>query len=127
MEKLAILGQILLGLFFVYNGINHFIKSKAMAGYAASKKLPMAMEGVLLTGLVLLLGGLSILSGWYLVYGIWGLIAFLVIVNLTIHNFWADKDEMTKSMNAVNFNKNSALIGALLILLSFVDSWPWVL
>ena len=127
MQNLPILGQVLLGLFFVLSGVNHFKNLKGSAGYAASKNVPMPETAVAVSGAVLIFGGLSILSGRYLEFGIWGLIVFLILASVMFHNFWADKDAQSKMMNKIQFMKNTALIGALLMLLSLVRDWPYSL
>ena len=125
METLSILGQVLFGLFFIFNGFNHLTKNKMMASYAASKGVPIPNIAVFVTGLMLLGGGLSIVSGWYLNYGLWLLVIFFVLVTLIMHNFWADKEPQMRMMNMIHFMKNSALLGAILMLLSMQGAWPW--
>lgn len=127
MQNIQILGQVLLGLFFVLSGVNHFKNKKGSVGYAASKKVPMPEISVLGSGIVLILGGISIITGMYLELGLWALVIFLVLANVMFHNFWADKDAQSKMMDMTQFLKNTALIGALLILTSLVHDWPYSL
>ncbi len=127
MENLYVLGQILLGLFFLVSGAKHFMNLKGSTGYAASKKVPMPELAVMGTGALLILGGLSILTGMYLELGIWALIVFLLVVSVIFHNFWADTDIQMKQMNQIQFMKNMALLGALLMLLNLVNDWPFSL
>ena len=126
-QNAAIVGQVLFGLYFLHNALNHFIRAKMLAGYAASKKVPLPMLAVIGSGLLLLAGGLSVLSGLYLIYGLSCLVLFLLVVTFWIHNFWADKDPSAKMMIMVNFTKNMALLGAVLMFYGFMDTWPWVL
>jgi putative oxidoreductase len=58
------IARVILGLYFLYNGLNHLRNLKAMAEYARFKKVPSAEFMVALTGLMLLAGGISILSGY---------------------------------------------------------------
>lgn len=127
MEIVYIIGQVIFGSFFVIMSLNHFFKLGMMAQYAASKKVPLPTLAIFGSGLFLLAGGLSIITGWYLQYALWLLVAFLVIVTLWMHNFWADKDPMMKMNNTISFMKNFALLGAVLFTMAFIDSWPWVL
>ncbi|RIH86628.1 DoxX [Meiothermus luteus] len=117
MEALFWLGRILLGGFFVLNGINHFVQAKQMIPYASSKGVPAPALAVYGTGLMLLVGGLSILTGWYLSLGLWLLVVFLLFVTPWMHNFWAVKEPMQRMGEMVNFMKNTALLGAVLMLL----------
>ncbi|NQV90689.1 DoxX family membrane protein [Candidatus Uhrbacteria bacterium] len=118
MENLFLVGQIVLGLYFVMAGLMHFMKMKDMVGYAKMKKLPMPEVAVGLSGLVMVLGGAGILFQTSLVFAYWALIAFLVLSAFLMHNFWTQNDPQAKMMDMVNFQKNLALAAALLILLT---------
>ena len=65
MDIIMIIGRVLFALMFVSGGLNHFTKAKDMAGYAQFKKVPAAKASVFLSGVVLLLGGLSVILGIY--------------------------------------------------------------
>ncbi|GIW25578.1 DoxX family membrane protein [Meiothermus sp.] len=121
MELLFWIGRILLGGFFILNGFNHFVMSKQMIPYAQSKGVPMPAFAVYVTGLMLLLGGLAILTGLYVQVGLWLLVVFLLFVTPWMHNFWALQDPMQRMGEMVNFMKNTGLLGAVLMLLYL---WP---
>ena len=121
MQFIFTLGQVLFGGFFLYSGFNHFKHYKSMAGYATSKKVPMPTAAVLLTGLLLTLGGLgiifSIMTAWALVL----ISVFLFVTSFAMHNFWKSTEPMEKQMQIIQFTKNMALLGAALMLLAL--SW----
>jgi putative oxidoreductase len=106
------------------NGFNHFRKMKMMKGYASSKGVPMAGLAIAITGLMILLGGLGILLGTYIQLSVLLLAIFLIFVTFKMHNFWAITEPNMKMMEMVNFYKNLALLGAVLMIL-FIPS-PWV-
>src|SRR5580765_702400 len=54
---LFLLGRVLYGGFFVLGGINHFQHLGMMAGFTASKGVPAAKPLVLVSGLLILVGG----------------------------------------------------------------------
>lgn len=118
MEILFIIGRILLGGFFVYNAISHFIKLNMLSGYAKSKGVPAAKFSVVFTGIMLLVGGLSIIFNVYAMIGIWILIVFLVLTTAMMHPFWKEKDPMARMHDQIGFMKNLAILGALLIMVS---------
>lgn len=124
MDYLFLVGRILFGGYFVYNGINHFLNLKTMAGYAQSKGTPAPEVAVVGSGLMLVLGGLSILLGAYPVVGIALLIGFLVPTSFVMHNFWKAADPQTKMNDMINFTKNVALAAALLMFLAIPRPWP---
>jgi putative oxidoreductase len=121
---LLIIGRIILGVFFIYSGVNHFIGFRMMTEYARMKGVPFPAIAQGATGLMLLLGGLSIVFGLYPSVGIVLLVAFLVPVSLMMHNFWKLEDPQLKMADRVNFMKNMALVGALLMLLAIPSPWP---
>lgn len=127
MEVLHLLGRVIFGGFFIYNGINHFIQLDGMKGYAASKGLPAPALAVAGSGALMLLGGLSVLLGLWPQIGLWFLILFLVAAAVMMHNFWAVPEEQ-KQAEMINFTKNIALAGAALMMLIFAgDAWPFSL
>ncbi len=127
MAELFLLGRIVVGLFYLFNAFNHFSRVQMMAGYAASKGVPAPHAMVVLTGILLLVGGLSILFGAYPSVGVAAVVVFLVVVAFWMHNFWAVQDPMQRVGEMVNFNKNLALAGSALMFLAIPQPWPYSL
>lgn len=127
MQTFLVLAQVLLGLFFVQSGLMHFMKMNMMVGYAKDKKLPSPQAGVAISGLMLLAGGLSVLTGRYLDIGLWLLVAFLLLASIMMHAFWKVKDEKDKMTNMHFFMGNMALLFALVMLMGMAGNWPWTL
>jgi len=123
-DVLFLIGRVLVGTFYIMNGINHFTKSRTMAGYAKSKKVPFPEFFVFLTGLMLILGGASLLLGYYPILGIALIVVFLVITSLFMHNFWAVPQEQRMS-EMINFMKNIALAGSTLMFLAIQAPWAF--
>jgi len=120
---LFILGRLLFGGYFVNAGINHFRMIDPMAGYAKMKGVPMPKAAVAFSGLLLLIGGLSILLSLYPTVGSAALVLFLVPVSFTMHAYWKIQDPQMKMAEKVNFLKNIALLGAALLLLAIPQPW----
>ena len=106
------------------SGYNHFQHLQMLTGYAQSKGVPMPKESVILTGLMLVLGGLGILLGFYIGFSIFLLALFLFVTTFTMHQFWKITDQ-SRMGEQINFMKNMALLGALLMLLAI--PLPWVM
>jgi putative oxidoreductase len=70
---------------------------------------------VVLTGLMLLLGGLSILLGFWVKVGAALLVLFLVPTAFIMHNFWTVTDPMARANDQAHFLKDLALAGAALM------------
>lgn len=124
MDTLLLVGRIIFGGYFIYNGINHFLGFGPMTQYAKSKGVPLPAMAQGLAGLMLLLGGVSIVFGIYPFVGIVLLAAFLVPASLMMHNFWKLEDVHSRLADKVNFIKNVALLGAILMLLAIPSPWP---
>lgn len=121
------LGRMILGGYFIYNGINHFMNREGMSGYAGSKGVPAPSLAVMVTGAMLVAGGASVLTGVRPRVGA-GLIAgFLAGVSPAMHNFWAVQDPQQRMGELVNFSKNMALLGTASLLAALPEPWPWSL
>ncbi len=127
MDIAFLVGRIIYGGYFLWNGINHFRNLRMMSGYAQSKGTAAPKLAVGGSGLLLILGGLSMLLGVYPIIGAILLIIFLLGVSIRMHNFWAVQDPQMKMMETINFTKNMALLGAALMVLAIPGPWPFSL
>jgi putative oxidoreductase len=117
MKVTTLIGRILYSLIFIFAAAGHF-KPETIA-YAASQGVPLASLAVPASGVLSLIGGLSIALGYRTRWGAWALVAFLVPVTLSLHNFWAVTDPMMRQMQVAMFMKNVALIGGALAFAAF--------
>jgi putative oxidoreductase len=117
MDAVLLIGRILFAFMFVMSGINHLVpkNTAAMTGYAQFKKVPAAKLSVQLSGVLLLLGGLSIILGVYADLGAIVMAALLVIMALKMHDFWA-ADATSKQTEMIAFMKNISMAGGALFL-----------
>ncbi|MDD4989097.1 MAG: DoxX family membrane protein [Candidatus Pacebacteria bacterium] len=124
MDLLLLLGRVLFGGFFLYNAFNHFTKANMMTAYTASKHVPSPKLAVYATGLLLFLGGTGVLLGISPEWALLCLLVFLVPVTFIMHQFWRETDPMQRMVQTIQFTKNVALIGAVLMMLSLSTPWP---
>jgi putative oxidoreductase len=127
MEIALLVGRILFGGFFIMSGINHFRNLAMMSGYAGSKNVPSPRLAVIGTGVMLAVGGASVLLGIVPIVGLMVLILFLLSTLVTMHDFWNLKDPQQRAAEQVNFLKNVALIGASLALMYGASNWTLAL
>ncbi|MDX1662091.1 MAG: DoxX family protein [Gemmatimonadota bacterium] len=111
-----LVGRILFALIFLMSGIGHFAKADEMAGYAASRGAPAPKASVILSGVAILAGGLSVLLGVWMEIGLWLLFFFLVAAAFTIHTFWTMDDPMQVQTEQAMFMKNLSMAGACMAL-----------
>ena len=129
MSIVLLIGRIILGGYFLYSGIHHFTSLEYIAGYAKMKGTPAPKAAVAGTGALLILGGLSLLLGALPIIGCILLLIFLLGVSSAVHNFWSVQDPQRRASEMINFTKNMALGGALLMILTIPGPWPlslWV-
>ena len=107
------IGRLIVGAYYIYNGLNHFVKLGQLTEYAKFKGVPMPQLAVIIT----------ILLGKFPEIGVAALVLFFVPVTFMMHNFWAVGEEM-KAMEMVNFTKNMALLGSALMFLAIKKPWP---
>ena len=124
MILLLLLGRLLFGGFFIASGINHFTNAGMMSGYAGSKGVPAPYIAVVGSGVMLVLGGASVLLGFLPVLGLLLLIIFLVPTSVIMHDFWTVEDPQQRAAEQINFLKNIALTGAALALMYGAATWP---
>jgi putative oxidoreductase len=67
-----------------------------------------------ISGIMSIVGGLSILLGFHGKLGAWLLALFLVPVTFTMHNFWAVKDPLMQQVQMAMFLKNISMLGSAL-------------
>lgn len=127
MTILFLLGRILFGGYFVMSGVNHFRNHLMLTQYAQFKGIPSPGAAVYLTGLMLILGGAGILLGVKIGWSVLLLTIFLIAVSFRMHNFWTISDPMAKLPEMINFLKNIALVGAVLMMLMIPQPWLYSL
>lgn len=122
MDWLYLIGRVLFSIIFVMSGISHLTKAESMAPYAASKGVPAPKASVLLTGLMLLAGGLSVLLGVWMEIGAWLLVLFLVPTAFIMHDFWTVPDPMQRAVEQAMFMKDISMAGAALVIYWLVQA-----
>ena len=125
-DVVFIVGRLIFGGYWVFNGLNHFVNMSMMAEFARQRGVPFPAElSVAVTGLMMLLGGLTIILGVYTYIGMALIIVFLLSAMIFIHKFWEMSDPMARMMEMILFMRNAAYIGALLMLYTLGDTWSF--
>lgn len=114
MKFLVLLGRILYSSIFIASGIGHFTSPAVQ--YALAHHVPKAEILVPLSGVIALLGGLSILLGYKARVGAWLIVIFLIPVTFMMHNFWDVQDLNARVIQHAMFMKNLSMLGAALLI-----------
>jgi len=120
-----LIGRLIFGGFFLYNGVNMLLTYALATQYAAAKGVPVPEVAVVVAAMLLLSGSASILLGWRPELGIGAIVLFLIAVSFPMHNFWAITNPTQRMMEFGNFIKNMALLGSALMLLAIPQPWPY--
>jgi putative oxidoreductase len=117
MDVVFLVGRILfVGIFLFAGSTIHLLNARQGIEYARMYKVPMAAFGVPFTGLLAVLGGLSVVLGLWGDLGALMIAAFLLLITPLMHAFWRETDAMQKQMQMTNFLKNFALLGGALVM-----------
>jgi uncharacterized membrane protein YphA (DoxX/SURF4 family) len=84
-----LIGRLVVGGMYLWSGITNLVELDGKVGYAASKGLPAPALFVTLASLLLIAGGISIVTGVRPRLGVAAIAVFLIPVTLIMHNFWA--------------------------------------
>lgn len=122
--ELFLLGRVLFGGILAFNGLNHFLDVGAMTEYAESKEVPKPRFAVVLTGGMLVFGGLGIASGVFPAFSAGTLATFLLVATPIMHDFWRVPEGVQQEQEMIHFLKNATMLGAVLVLLA-LTSIPW--
>jgi len=121
MMVVPLIGRVLFALIFLLAAPRHF--SHEGIAHAAELGVPLASLAVPLSGMLAIIGGLSVATGYHAKWGAWALIAFLVPVTLGMHAFWRLSDPAMVHVQQAMFAKNLSMLGAAL-LIAFFGSGP---
>jgi len=110
-------GRILFASLFVMASFGHF--SSQEIAFAAAQGVPLASIVVPVSGLMALVGGLSVALGYKARLGAVLVILFLIPVTVMMHNFWAVSDPIAAQDQMAHFLKNVSLIGSALFIFHF--------
>jgi len=110
MKFLVLIGRVFYSAIFIGSAFGHF--STETMHYAQLHNVPNAEILVPFSGVLALLGGVSILLGYKARIGAWLIIIFLIPVTLMMHNFWDIKEPGLRLMQQAMFMKNLSMLGA---------------
>ncbi len=119
MDVVILIGRILFVLIFFGSAFGHLTQTSGMAEYAKSRGVPMPEVAVIGGGVLMLLGGLSVLLGLWADLGALLLLIFLVPTAVVMHPFWKETEAHTKQTEQIQFMKDMSLAGASLTLFGF--------
>jgi len=116
MDVIVLMARILFVGVFLISARAHLMQTGMLAGYAGSKGVPLARPVVLISGMQIQLGGLSVLLGVRADLGAVLLVAFLVPTAVVMHDFWRESEPQARMVEQTQFVKDLGLAGGVLFL-----------
>jgi putative oxidoreductase len=124
----ALSGRVFLSAIFLFSGFGKIADWSKFAHMMDEKGMPLVP--LFLAGAIAfeILGGLSLLLGFYGRVGAVALIVFLIPTSLIFHNFWAAEAAQQQNQ-MIHFMKNVAIMGGLLMVAALgtdgfsIDRW----
>jgi putative oxidoreductase len=117
MDVVFLIGRILFVGIFVFSGSTiHLLNRRQGIEYARMYGVPLAAFGVPFTGVLAVLGGVSVALGVWGDVGALLIAAFLLLITPLMHAFWRETEAMQQQIQLTNFMKNFALLGGALVL-----------
>jgi putative oxidoreductase len=98
-----------------------------MVQYASAKGVPMPDVAVAVAGVLILVGGFCVMTGFQPHIGLSCLALFLVCVTPVMHNFRALSDPTERLNEMGHFLSNAALLGGTLMMFALPRPWPYSL
>ena len=117
-DALTLAGRALIAWLFIPSGLSKLVGFSGIAGYIASKGVPLPTVCAAIAVLAELGLGLMVLLGWRARHAALGLAVFVAVITPIFHNYW-DLPQAQSMLQKQAFNKNVAIIGGLLLLAAF--------
>jgi len=124
--EVFLLARVLFGGVLAFMGLNHFMNTDDMVGYAQFKGMPAPRLSVLASGGLLVFAGLGIAVGAFPVLSGFALALFLLVSAVLFHDFWSMDDPEEQQNEMTSFLKNVfGAAGALAFAALAGAAWPY--
>lgn len=118
--------RLVVGGYFAWHGTRHLdaYGRAALIGDARRRRVPLPLVAVPMTGLMLTVGGVSLMSGVFPAAGIALLVAVLIPSAFLSHAYWRVPGEAERARERMRFWRNVALALLALAFLAVPQPWP---
>jgi putative oxidoreductase len=117
MDIIFLAGRIMFVLIFLISGVTaHLQRREETAAYAGKQGAPAPDVLVPLSGIVIIIGSLSVALGVLADLGALLLAGFAFSVAFFMHAFWRERNQQARENQLAHFMKNIAMAGAAIIL-----------
>lgn len=114
---LVLVGRVFLALMFILSGVDKLMQIEGNTAYMASGGLPAWSPLTVLVGLIELLGGLAVATGFQARWAALVLALFTLGASLIYHRYWSLPADQ-QMVQQLLFMKNIAVAGGMLVVAS---------
>jgi putative oxidoreductase len=111
---LVIVGRVFLALIFLLSAFGKITNWNGTENMMAAKGIPLTAAALALAILFEVVGGLTVLTGYYARWGALALCLYLIPVTAYFHDFWSYTGPERQNM-MIQFLKNLSIFGGLLV------------
>jgi uncharacterized membrane protein YphA (DoxX/SURF4 family) len=115
-------GRVIIALFFLWVAVTNLSKARIkdhvdrLTLYGAPMPAPLFWIGEVLS----IVSALMVLTGWNAVWGVYGLMLFIVLASALLLRFWQAPNPIARNGMRLAMLSNTAIFGGLLLLLQNV-------
>jgi putative oxidoreductase len=113
-RAMLLMGRALLGLYFILPGISKITGFAAMSDYMAAHGVPYVPALLVLTIILQLGCGASLVAGWRTQFMAFVLAGLTLVISVFMHDFWGMEEGQERAHEMQNFVKNMAIMAGLL-------------
>jgi len=117
-STVALLARILLSAIFLISGIAKLVDPSGTIGHMEKAGVSHAETLLYIAAAAEILGGLSVLLGFWSRLGAAGLFVYMIVISVIMHKFWGVAPDVAK-MQMVQFTKNVCIMGGLAMVVAF--------
>lgn len=111
-----LIGRMVLAWFYLSEAMRYAGQWEATVQLMALRNMPVPPLLLLLTLIILVLGGLALVLGFHTRHGAMLLFGFTIAASLAMHDFWQIQNPLERAADYEIFARNMAIAGALLVL-----------
>jgi putative oxidoreductase len=117
-----LLGRLLVGGVYLFSGVTNLLALNNLVFVVSAKGVPNPQIWVMISCVLLIIAGISILTGIRPQVGVGALALFLIPATFIMHNFWA-LEGMEQLLQMRSFLGNVGLLGSALMFLAIPRPW----
>jgi putative oxidoreductase len=125
MRWFLVIGRLLFGGTLVWEAAKCIQETSALTTELTARSVPYPHAAIIISALLLALGGSSVVLGLAPRIGLGLISLFLVVATPVLHAFWTAADPVAHATELAMFVQNVALLGAALGMMAIPVPWPW--